>query len=298
MNEKMNGAFIALGAFDGLHIGHKAVITSETTEYEKKLALMFCEHPLSVLKGENPGKLLTVEKEKEILNSWGITPEYIDFKEICKDSPERFVDDILIGKYNAKSLACGFNYRFGKNAEGDVNTLKKLCFEREIKLTVVDEVQYKNESVSSTRIRKALFQGDVKTANAMLGRQFSYNFRVLHGDERGRILGSPTINQFFPKAFCVPEYGVYASFTVIDGKKYSSVTNIGIRPTIGNSEKRSETNIIGFDGDLYGKHPEVFLIEKLRDEMQFDSLDELSEQIAIDREKVIKISESEANYGI
>ncbi len=296
MMNKTDGAFVALGTFDGLHIGHKAVINSETTEYENKLALMFREHPLVLLKGENPGKLITTEKE--ILYSWGITPEYIEFKEVYEDSPESFVDDILIGKYNAKSLACGFNYRFGKNAEGDVNTLKKLCFEREIKLTVVEEIQYKNEAVSSTRIRKALSKGDIKSANEMLGRPFSYNFQVLHGDERGRILGSPTINQFFPENFCVPEYGVYASFTVIDGKKYPSVTNIGIRPTIGNSEKRSETNIIGFEGDLYGKYPEVFIIEKLRGEMKFNSLDELSHQIAEDREKSIKILEGNRFYGI
>ncbi len=298
MINKTEGAFIALGTFDGLHIGHKAVITSETTEYEKKLALMFREHPLVLLKGENPGKLLTTEKEQELLLSWGVMPEYIDFKAVHEESPESFVDDILVGQYSAKSIACGFNYRFGKNAEGDINTLKRLCFEREIKLTVVDEIQYKNEAVSSTRIRKALIQGDIKSANEMLGHPFSYNFQVLHGDERGRILGSPTINQFFPDGFCVPEYGVYASFTVIDGKKYPSVTNIGVRPTIGSSEKRSETNIIGFKGDLYGKYPEVFIIEKLRGEMAFNSLDELSRQIACDREKALKILEGNKFYGI
>ncbi len=278
----MQGAFVALGTFDGLHIGHKAVLTSEKTEYEKKLALMFFEHPLTLLKGEHPGKLLTAGKEAEILKAWGLTPEYIDFKEISQYSPEAFVDKVLVEKFNARSIACGFNYRFGKNAEGDVNTLKKLCFEREIKLTVVEEVQYENQAVSSTRIRKALENGDAQAASNMLGRHFSYNFQVLHGDERGRILGSPTINQFFPDDFCVPQYAVYASFTVVDGKKYPSVTNIGVRPTIlQKSEKRSETNIIGFEGDLYGKHPEVFIIKKLRGEMKFNSLEELKEQIAI-----------------
>jgi riboflavin kinase/FMN adenylyltransferase len=128
------------------------------------------------------------------------------------------------------------------------------------------------------------------SANAMLGRCYSYDFEVMHGDERGRILGSPTINQFFMKDFCVPEFGVYASYTIIDGKKYPSVTNIGVRPTIeGVSEKRSETNIIGFQGDLYGKHPEVFIVEKIRGELKFATLDDLSEQIAKDRELSVKI---------
>ena len=130
----------------------------------------------------------------------------------------------------------------------------------------------------------------MQQANAMLGRFFSYDFEVKHGDERGRILGSPTINQFFVKDFCVPEFGVYASITKIDGVEYSSVTNIGVRPTIeGVSEKRSETNIIGFEGDLYGKHPEVFIVEKIRGELKFNSLEELSEQIAKDRELSIEI---------
>ncbi len=298
INEKIEGAFVALGTFDGLHIGHKAVINCETTEYENKLALMFYEHPAVFLTGKNPGKLLTTQKEREILDSWEITPEYIDFKEISQYSSEAFVDEILVKKYNAKSIACGFNYRFGKDARGDVNTLRRLCFEREIKLTVVDEVQYNFEAVSSTRIRNALQNGDVKSANEMLGRPFSYNFQVLHGDERGRILGSPTINQFFPYDFCVPEFGVYASFTVVDGKKYPSVTNIGIRPTIGNSEKRSETNIVGFEGDLYGQYPEVFIIQKLRGEMHFNSLDELSEQIAKDREKALYILKGDYYYAI
>ncbi len=295
INEKFKGTFIALGTFDGLHIGHKAVITSEKSEYERKIALMFREHPQITLTGKHPGLLITPEKEKSLLREWGTEPEYIDFKEISTLSPEEFVDKILAEKYNAASLACGFNYRFGKDAKGDASTLKKLCAEREIKLTVIEEIDYNGEAISSTRIRKALSDGDVKSANAMLGRAFSYDFEVKHGDERGRILGSPTINQFFMKDFAVPQFGVYASFTVIDGKKYASVTNIGIRPTIGNSEKRSETNIINFDGDLYGKHPEVFIIEKLRGETTFNSLDALSTQIAKDREKATALLRGNEN---
>ncbi len=298
MKERLRGAFIALGTFDGLHIGHKAVITAEKTEYQRKIALMFTHHPQVELQGENPGTLITDSKEKSVLKGWGVTPEYIDFGEICELSPADFVDNILIKKYNAKSLSCGFNYRFGKNAEGTSETLLRLCAEREIKLTVVDAVEYKNAPVSSTRIRQALCDGEMKSVKAMLGRYFSYNFEVLHGDERGRILGSPTINQFFSEDFAVPQYGVYASFTEIDGKRYPSVTNIGIRPTIGNSEKRSETNIVGFEGDLYGKYPEVFLVEKIRGEMQFSSLDELSQQIAKDRKIALEILKGESIDGI
>ena len=286
MNKEIyEGTFIALGTFDGLHIGHRAVITAEKTEYEKKIALMFKEHPQVSLTGSHPGILITPEKERALLKKWGVEAEYIDFDSVSSLSPEEFVDEILVKKYNARALSCGFNYRFGKGASGNVDTLRCLCAEREIKLNVVSPVEYLNEPVSSTRIRKAISQGQMAAVTKMLGRYYSYDFEVKHGDERGRILGSPTINQFFMKDFQVPEFGVYASVTVIDGKSYPSVTNIGVRPTIeGISEKRSETNIIGFQGDLYGKHPEVFIVEKIRGELKFNSLEELSSQIAKDRQ--------------
>lgn len=285
---------IALGTFDGLHLGHKKVLLSDTSEYDEKIALMFTEHPQKTLSGDVPGELVTDKKRNQLLKEWGYTPEYLDFTEVSRLSPEEFVDKILIEKFNATALCCGFNYRFGKGAKGDVALLKKLCAEREIKLTVCNQVEYDGAPVSSTRIRECIKNGDIRTANKMLGRYFSYNFEVVHGDARGRTLGSPTINQFFSDNFTVADFGVYASFTVVDGKKYISVTNIGIRPTIkGGSEKRSETNIVGFDGDLYGQDIEVFLVEKLRGERAFNSLDELSESISADRKKSTEIIKKE-----
>ena len=285
---------VALGTFDGLHTGHRKVLFSDTTEYDEKIVLMFTEHPQKTLSGRCPAELITPGKRNELLDSCGYTPEFLDFGEILRLSPEEFIDEILVRKYNATALCCGYNYRFGKGAKGDVGLLKQLCAEREIKLTVCDEVDFEGSPVSSTRIRECIKNGDIRKANEMLGRYFSYDFPVVHGDARGRTLGSPTINQFFSENFAVAEYGVYASFTVINGKKYISVTNIGVRPTIaGVSEKRSETNIVGFDGDLYGKKIEVFLVEKLRGEMAFNSLDELSSRISADREKATEIIKKE-----
>lgn len=285
---------VALGTFDGLHLGHKKVLLSDTTEYDEKIALMFIEHPLKTLLGKVPDELITKGKRNEILKEWGYTPAFLDFSEISKLSPEEFVDKILVERFNATALCCGFNYRFGKEAKGDVALLKQLCAEREMKLTVCEEVDFEEAPISSTRIRESIKNGDIRTANKMLGRYFSYDFTVVHGDARGRTLGSPTINQFFSENFAVAEYGVYASFTVVNGKKYISVTNIGVRPTIeGVSEKRSETNIVGFEGDLYGQNIEVFLVEKLRGEMAFSSLDELSARISADREKATEIIRKE-----
>ncbi len=285
---------VALGTFDGLHLGHKKVLLSDTTEYDEKIALMFTEHPQKTLSGKVPGELITESKRNALLKEWGYTPAFLDFSEISELSPRDFVDKILVDKFKSTAICCGFNYRFGKGAKGDISVLKQLCAEREIKLTVCNEVEFDGAPISSTRIREGLKNGDIRTANKMLGRYFSYNFEVVHGDARGRVLGSPTINQFFSENFTVAEYGVYASFTVVNGKKYISVTNIGVRPTIkGGSEKRSETNIVGFDGDLYGKNIEVFLVEKLRGEMAFESLEELSSRISADREKATEIIKKE-----
>ncbi|MBR5442180.1 MAG: riboflavin biosynthesis protein RibF [Clostridia bacterium] len=291
--QRFEGSFVALGAFDGLHLGHKAVITAEKSQYERKLALMVRKNLIGTDPESAACTLITPQCEREILFGWGVEPVYVDFGEICNMTPQEFVDKILVEKYNARSIACGFNYRFGKGACGDVSTLMALCLEREIKLTVVDKIEYNDEPISSTRIREAVSRGDMKSARAMLGRYFSYEFEVLHGDERGRTLGSPTINQFFTSGFQVPEFGVYASFTEVEGRVYPSVTNIGIRPTIGNSEKRSETNIIGFNGDLYGQYPRVFLVEKIRGEMNFGSLEELKNRIFADRETALTILKGE-----
>lgn len=290
---KNQKVFIALGTFDGLHTGHKKVLTASEGEFDKKIALMFKTHPQKIICGKTPGELITPSKRERLLNSWGLTPEYIDFESISELSPSDFAEKILINKYGATALCCGFNYRFGKNAVGDAELLKEICIENGITLTVCDEVDFDGLPISSTRIREALRSGDIRLANKMLGRYFSYDFEVVHGDARGRILGSPTINQFFTEDFTVPQYGVYASFAIIDGEKYAAVTNIGVRPTIGNSEKRSETNIIGYDGDLYGKHTEVCLVEKLRDEMNFSSLEELGKQISLDRAASAEIIKNE-----
>ena len=285
MSENKNGIALALGTFDGFHIGHKKVIENAVASNKNPKVLLFNEHPQKVLKKKSPGELITETDKIKLLGEWGVEPIVINFSDIMTLAYEEFFYEIIVKKIGASVLSCGFNYHFGAKALGNTENLKTLCEKENIELLVSAPVEYKGEPVSSTRIRNAIRNGDIEDANNMLGREFSYDFLVVHGDARGRTIESPTINQFFSDDFIVPEYGVYASFSVIDGKKYSSVTNVGVRPTIeGFSKERSETNIIGFDGDLYDKNISVHLLKKIREEMKFGSLDELRNQIAKDRE--------------
>ena len=285
MSENKNGIALALGTFDGFHIGHKKVIENAVASNKKPKVLLFNEHPQKVLKKKSPGELITETDKIKLLGEWGVEPVVINFSDIMTLTYEEFFYEIIVKKIGASVLSCGFNYHFGAKALGNTENLKTLCEKENIELLVSEPVEYKGEPVSSTRIRNAIRNGDIEDANNMLGREFSYDFLVVHGDARGRTIESPTINQFFSDDFIVPEYGVYASFSVIDGKKYSSVTNVGVRPTIeGFSKERSETNIIGFDGDLYDKNISVHLLKKIREEMKFGNLDELRSQIAKDRE--------------
>lgn len=288
MSGNKNGIALALGTFDGFHLGHKKVIDNAIASDKTPKVLLFNEHPQKIITKKSPGELITTSQKTELLNKWGIEPIVIDFGDIMSLTYEEFFYEVLLKKIGVTVLSCGFNYHFGSKAQGNTEKLSALCKKEGIELFVSDAVEYKNEPVSSTRIRNAIKNGDIEEANVMLGREFSYDFLVVHGDARGRTIDSPTINQFFTEDFIVPQYGVYASYSVIDGKKYPSVTNVGVRPTIeGFSKERSETNIIGFAGDLYDKNISVHLFRKIREEMKFSGIDELRNQIAKDR----KVSE-------
>ena len=263
---------VALGSFDGLHRGHRAVLDLALS-FEKDgfdpCALVFDEHPLKV----------------EMLESLGITVKKISFGRIADMSAEQFVNDILIGELNAGAVCCGYNYRFAKSAAADSRDLEELCKSRGILCAVAERTDYNGAAISSTRIRNALAEGNIEDANAMLGREFSYKFTVVSGDRRGRLIGAPTINQHFPEGFIVPKFGVYASAVPIDGELHAAVTNIGRRPSL-------EAYLLDFSGDLYGKNVEVKLLRYIRPERVFDSLDSLGDQIAADAQTAKEIFNS------
>lgn len=294
INGETNGeTVLALGNFDGLHLGHmkvlnKAVEVSKTLGAERAV-LLFDEHPKKLLCGERPPMLMADDMKESYLEKIGFKIVKASFSEFKDVSARDFVIS-LKKDLNVGAICCGFNYRFGKGGEGTAAKLSLLCGRLGIRLYLAGEASYEGEPISSTRIRAALESGNIKAANAMLGRDFSYNLTVVHGDGNGKKYGFPTINQVFDKGFVKPLNGVYCSVVTVDGKRYCGVTNIGVRPTVdGKCDPRSETNIVGFSEDIYGKNVQVELVEFIRPEKKFDGIDKLTEQIALDRELSEKI---------
>ncbi len=293
----MNKTAIALGTFDGLHKGHIQVINN-TVRLGKELNLdtavmLFDVHPLSVTNGVTVPRLITDPDREKLLNELGAKAVRFEFKKIVNYSKNEFFYDILIKQLKVGAVSCGENFRFGKNASGNVDYLKQECEKNGIVLSVSPIVSVNGQPVSSTKIRSLIQSGEIERANEMLGRYFSFSSKVLDGKHLGRKLGVPTVNQTLEKTLVEPKKGVYFSFTVIDGKRYKSITNIGLRPTVENTENvNSETHILSFNGNLYGTSPTVELVSFLRDEKKFESVEQLREQIERDIYKR-KISESE-----
>ncbi len=289
----MNKLALALGTFDGLHRGHLNVLNEAKAfalEGFVPAMLMFDTHPQSILKGIAPPLLITREDKEDFARQNGVLPVHISFEDIRDLSPEEFLRDILIDKYNVGAVICGENFLFGKDGGGNSKILCELCEKYGIIYKMAQSIEYKGEMISATRIREALAKGDIKTANEMLGRKFSYDFLVVEGNKIGKkIFGFPTINQHFPTGFINLKHGVYASQSTVDGKVYPSVTNFGCHPTIGGDKVLSETCILGFDGDLYYQKIKVELIEFIRTEKKFNSKDELKAQIDADTKSAIEI---------
>lgn len=287
-NIRKKGTAVALGYFDGIHIGHKMVLNKAlSVAKEKKLVpvvMLFDIHPRKLISGKVPPMLTSEERKREILKNMGFTVVDFNFREAMDYAPGEFIEKIIVDRLNAKAVSCGFDYHYGKGGKGNADTMREELRERNIDFFSAEPVALGKEVVSSTEIRRLISEGRIERANAMLGEYFSYDFEVAKGDGIGRTIGFPTINQFFPKDFIVPKYGVYASMAKVDGKIYPSVTNVGVRPTVAMDSMRSETCILDFSGDLYGKRIQVQLIKYLRDEIKFPDINALKRAIGKDIE--------------
>jgi riboflavin kinase/FMN adenylyltransferase len=283
---------VALGFFDGVHLGHIAVIKAAKDFGLKTIVLSFEQHPGEILKNKNVLRLMTNEQKEQAFEALYVDKlVYLDFVKIKELSPEQFVTDILKTQLNAKAVFCGFNYKFGKSALAGIKELESFGEQYDFKVRCLHQVSVNGVAVSSTIIRALIESGDIEKANALLSRPFAIKFEVIHGRELGRTLGTPTINQIMPTWFIKPRYGVYATNVMIDGKKLPAVTNVGKNPTIicSNSETiLAETHIPNFNQDLYRKIVTVEFIHFIRDEMKFESIDELKVQIYKDVEKALE----------
>lgn len=276
---------IAVGCFDGVHIGHQKII-ADMCKYAKENNLISTvfTFPLSpaALLGKSPQRTLTSQNDKmNLLSSLGVQKCFsIDFMNIRNVSAQNYINEILFRQMNAKAVFCGFNYRFGKQAQGDITLLKEICGSLDIETFISEPICFEDSVVSSSRIRTLIEDGSMYTANKLLGRPFSIEQSVVEGKRNGRTIGFPTINQNFPVGFAVPHSGVYASFVHIDAKRYEAVSNIGTRPTVGGTYINLETHIMGgFNENIYGKIVRTDLLYFIREEKKFNGLEELAKQI-------------------
>lgn len=285
-----NGCVVALGNFDGVHTAHRRVLDKALSlagEHNiRARVILFDIHPKSYLTGAPLPRLLTYNKTKELLLSLGFEVAEYRFQELCTLSAEEFFNEILIKELGAKALCCGFNYSFGKGGMGNSSVLAELCKKNDTELEIIPPVAIDGQTVSSTAIKNYIVSGDVAAAAKMLGRNYTVCGEVVNGDQRGRTWGFPTANQIIDESLVVPKYGVYETTTVIDSQKYRCVTNIGIRPTYLSSYALAETNIPGFEGDLYGRDIEIELIRFIRPEKKFSSDKELIAQLKKDTAEV------------
>lgn len=284
---------LALGAFDGLHRGHQAVIRAALEAGARSGGEL---EPGVFTFDASPGggpALLTRKDKKKLLEAAGVRRLYtVEFPAVRDLSPEEFVRGTLFSRCGARSLFCGEDFRFGKGAAGDVPLLRGLCGEAGVTLTVVPPVTEGGEKISSTRIRAAVKEGDIPLANRLLGRPLGFSMEVIHGNHIGTSLGTPTINQAVPEGFILPPFGVYASWARVDGAYFYGVTNIGVKPTVGSDRVLSETWMPEFSGDLYGRRVRLFLLRFLRPERKFPSLEELREAIRKNAAQAREIAQS------
>lgn len=279
---ELTGTAVALGCFDGVHRGHQAVVAAAEGDGLCRTVFSFADG--GGMKHGAP-QLLSFEEKCRVMRGLDVAHLLVpSFESVKNMPPEVFFEQILCGRLGARRIVCGENFRFGKGASGSAQTMTSLCREAGIECKIVPPVLYGGEGISSSRIRAALSDGSVEKANAMLGRLYGYQWEVVHGRQLGRTLGTPTINQYFPDGFLIPRYGVYASITEWDGRNYPSVTNVGVKPTVGSPRPLSETWMTDFSGDLYGQQVRVSLVAFMRDECRFDSVEELKQAILRDGE--------------
>lgn len=284
---------IALGFFDGVHVGHRRLI-EELCKKGQELNLKtkiftFKQHPVNVITPANSVPLIySPQQRHNLLCGLGVdTVEMIDFDiNMSRMTPEDFCEDILFKKQWLQYGVVGFNYRFGQGGSGDAHLLKGLAAKKGIRIDIIEPVRVEEQLVSSSYVRQLLIQGNMEKANLYLGRNYTISGRVIKGRGRGNDMGVPTANLKLMKGLLHPARGVYFTNTMIDKTRYKSITNIGIKPTFNDKTMGIETFICGLNKDIYGRHIRIEFLKRIRDEKKFGNRESLKRQIELDMKEM------------
>ena len=282
---------LTIGTFDGVHIGHQKVLERLTKEAKnnnlKSTVLTFFPHPRTVLNPNKPLKLINSVNERTDLLSKSkidnliIHPFDKSFSEL---DPEKYVLEILVKKLKAKIILIGYDHKFGKNRTADINDLKMYGEKYGFKVIEIKAEEISNIAISSTKIRKAISEGDISTAKEYLGYDVTLSGRIVHGKSIGRTIGFPTANVEVSEEYkLLPKNGVYLIQSIINKKQVFGMMNIGVKPTLIESSKTIEINFFDFEGDLYDRNIRVNIKQFIRDEIKFESLELLKSQIQKDK---------------
>ena len=279
---------VALGAFDGIHLGHRAILgTAVAQARQSRLGALVCtfdRHPMEVLQPERaPLPITTLDERLELIAGTGIdTTVVIPFtREVAGIEAKAFVQDVLIGALKAHEIVVGFNHRFGRGARGDARLLETLAVPLGFRAHIVPALLVDGVAVSSSEIRTALHRGDLPAAARLLGRPYSIRGEVVRGAGRGRTLGFPTANVKTERPLGLP-VGVYVCRLLVGTREHQAVVNVGFRPTFGETELAVEAHVLDFAGNLYDEKVTLTFIRRLREERKFPSVEALREQIALD----------------
>jgi len=281
-----NNTAVAIGNFDGVHLGHQKILDHLNSIAKKKhldsVVLTFSPHPEAFFRRD---RFFLIQPPEEKLNM--ISRFHVDLsvvipfdKTFSTLSPTRFVEDILLDSLHSRFIVVGRNFKFGKNRKGDVKLLRKIAQQHNISLHSVPQVSLNGEIISSSKIRQLLRRGKIEKANRFLGHPYKITGKVIKGFSRGRHIGFPTAN-LSPDNDIIPS-GVFITESLIGSKKFPSVTNIGHCPTFNKNKIDVESYIMDLEADLYGKKMGIFLLKKIRDEKKFDSPERLKQQIKKD----------------
>lgn len=281
---------VTIGTFDGVHIGHKAILnklikSAEANQLESVL-LTFFPHPRQVVQCVSDLRLInTIEEKKKLLEKEGLNSLVIHpfTKEFSRLTAEEYVRDILVKHLAAKKIIIGYDHRFGKNRTADITDLKAYGETYGFEVEEISAQELNEVAISSTKIRKALKKGDIENANNYLGYNYFLTGTIVKGKKIGRTINFPTANIHIDETYkLIPKIGVYVTSTIINGKTYNGITNIGINPTVSGERKTVETHILDFDGNLYGEILEISFLAYIREEEKFNSVKSLQNAIARD----------------